>query len=202
MDECMNIGVDVDGVLADIVSYQLKYGKEYFGGKLHREIKNPKGYDICDIFDCTGEERDKFWIRYIWAYCLDEPMTKGAKEFAQMMHGQGHKIYVVTGRAHTTEQGMTGKIFRWMLKRWLCKNHFHYDDIFYCSETNSAADKYDVCIQNGIDVLIDDKAENLLALKDKVKIYCYPAVWNEDNRELDRYRISGFDDLMKKMSCL
>lgn len=198
----MNIGIDVDGVLVDVQSYQLKYGKRYFCEKLHRDIINPKGYDICDIFDCTREEREKFWIKYIWAYCLKEPMTTGAADYAKKCHEKDHKIYIITGRAHTTEKGITGKLFRWMLRHWLKKNDFYYDDIFYCSEKNSAADKYDVCIENDIDVLIDDKAENLLALMDKITVYCFPAVWNEDNRKLDTYRIKGFDELIEKMSSL
>lgn len=49
----MNIGIDVDGVLVDVENYQLKYEKKYFFNKHQREIKNPKGYDICDIVDCT-----------------------------------------------------------------------------------------------------------------------------------------------------
>ncbi len=195
----MNIGIDVDGVLVDVESYQIKYGKKYFCDKLHRKIKNPKGYDICDIFDCTREEREKFWTKYIWAYCLKEPMAKGATEYAKRAHEKGHKIFIVTGRAHTTENGVTGKIFRWMLKMWLEKNHFYYDEIYYCSENNSAIDKYNVCLENNIDILIDDKAENILALKDKITVYCFPAVWNEDNRQLDRYRIKGFEDLLEKM---
>ena len=30
-----------------------------------------------------------------------------------------------------------------------------------------------------IDIMIDDKPENLFALKDKIKVICYPAIWNE-----------------------
>lgn len=192
----MNIGIDVDGVLVDTADYQLRYGKKYFCDKRQRKIKNPKGYDIYDIFECTKKEREMFWTKYIWAYCLKEPMTKGAAEYADRLHEKGHNVYIVTGRAHTTDKGITGKLFRWMLKRWLSKNHFYYDRIFYSSENDSAADKYDICIKNNIDVLIDDKAENLLALKDKIKVYCFPAVWNEDNRQLDSYRIKGFDELL------
>lgn len=192
----MNIGIDVDGVLVDMHAYQLKYGKRYFCEKLHRQIKNEKGYDIVDIFDCTSEEREKFWVKYIWKYCLKEPMTQGASEYARNMHEKGHKIYIITGRVHTTEKGITGKLFRWMLKHWMKKNHFYYDDIFYCSEKDSAADKYEICTQKKIDVLIDDKPDNLLALGDTIQVYCFPAVWNEDYRELDKYRINGFDELL------
>lgn len=176
--------------------YQLKYGTEYFCGQLHREVKNPKGYDICDIFDCTRKEWEKFWTKYIWWYCLKEPMTVQAAEYARRMHEEGNTIYLVTGRAHTTEKGLMGKVFRWMLRHWLKKNHFYYDEIFFCSENDSAAGKYEICMEKGIGMLIDDNAENLLALKEKIKVYCFPAVWNEDYRELDPFRIKGFGDLL------
>ena len=51
----MNIGIDVDGVLVDMEKYQLKYGKKFFLSRYNINIKNPKAYDIQDIFDCTKE---------------------------------------------------------------------------------------------------------------------------------------------------
>ena len=47
--------------------------------------------------------------------------------------------------------------------------------------------------------MIDDKPENLFMLKDKIKILCYPAAWNEDNEELDNYRIECFEDILYKV---
>ncbi len=46
------------------------------------------------------------------------------------------------------------------------------------------------------DVLVDDKPTNLLPLKVKLKIVCFPAKWNEDNHDLDKYRIKCFEDLL------
>ena len=40
-------------------------------------------------------------------------------------------------------------------------------------------DKLKICMHEKIDIMIDDKPENLLALKDKIKVICYPAIWNE-----------------------
>ena len=62
----MRIGVDVDGVLTNLEEYQLKYGKKHF--KNVTDV-DENGYDICDIFHCSREEREKFWTKYIWGYC-------------------------------------------------------------------------------------------------------------------------------------
>ena len=191
----MIIGIDVDGVLVDMQNYQLKYGKEYFANRTDIQVVNPKGYDICDTFQCPREDRERFWTKYIWRYCLKEPMTKGAAKTVQEWKKQGHAIYIITSRAHTTEHNLTGWVFRWMLKHWLRKNDLHYDKIFFCSEADSATDKYDICIREKVDVMIDDKAENLLPMLGILKVVCYPAVWNEDCRELDAYRVKGFEEI-------
>ena len=194
----MNIGFDVDNVLVDQAGYQLRYGKPYFEKKGYPVI-NQDGFDIEDIFGCSHSEREKFWTKYIWSYCLKEPMTAGAAEVAKKLRTMGHKVVIVTGRAHTTETGITGKLFRWMLVHWLKKNDFEYDDIFYCSESESANDKVRICVEQKIDLMIDDKPENLLALKDKLRIVCYPANWNKNNKELDGYRINSIEDVLEML---
>ena len=195
----MNIGIDVDGVLTDMAAYQQKYGKIYFEDERKMPLVNAKGYDICDMYACSKSEREKFWTKYIWGYCLKIPMTAGAAETVRKLKSEGHRIFLITGRAHTTEKGITGALFRWMLRYWLKKNHFEYDELIFCSESESAKDKYDICKSYHIDIMLDDKAENLLALKEEIGILCYPAVWNEDYRELDDDRIFSFEELTDKV---
>lgn len=191
----MVYGIDVDGVLTDIWLYQMNKAIPYF--KKHNiELKHEKEYDIKDIFECTDKQREKFWSIYIWEYCLRLKMTDGADETVRILKQKGNQIYIITGRAHTKEKGVVGVIFRKMLKYWLRKNKFVYDKIFYVTEEGSSEEKYNICIQENIDVLVDDKPTNLLPLKDKLKIVCFPAKWNEDNHDLDKYRIKCFEDLL------
>ena len=191
----MVYGIDVDGVLTDIWLYQMNNAIPYF--KKHNiELKHEKEYDIKDIFECTDKQREKFWLIYIWEYCLRLKMTDGAAETVRILKQKGNQIYIITGRAHTKEKGVVGFIFRKMLKYWLRKNKFVYDKIFYVTEEGSSEEKYNICIQENIDVLVDDKPTNLLPLKDKLKIVCFPAKWNEDNHDLDKYRIKCFEDLL------
>lgn len=195
----MIIGFDVDNVLVNQAEYQLRFGIPYFKKK-GIELVNPKGFDIEDMFGCTHSEREAFWTKYIWKYCLSEPMTKDAAQIAQKLRAQGHKIYIITGRAHTTESGVLGVVFRWMLKHWLKKNRFTYDAIFFCSEAMSSDDKSRICIEQNVDILIDDKPDNLLPLKDKIKVICYPAPWNEELHELDCYRVNNMSEVLDLLS--
>lgn len=192
----MIVGIDVDGVLVDLETYQLQKGKIYFKRKYNKDAIHPDEYDIESIFECTHEQREKFWTKYIWEYCLKTDITKGASDTVNKIRELGHEVYIITGRAHTTEKGITGFVFRWMLKHWLKKHKLKYDKIFFVSEKDSAHEKNKLCLEEGVDIMIDDKPENLLGIKDKIKVVCFPAVWNKDIAELDEYRIEKFEDLL------
>ena len=60
-------------------------------------------------------------------------------------------------------------------------------------------DKLKICMHEKIDIMIDDKPENLLALKDKIKVICYPAIWNEKVDDENIIRVSGWKDVYKKI---
>ena len=191
----MNIGLDVDGVLVDVRTFQLREGKRYFQKKYGISIKNPDMFEVQDVFECTKKQRESFWIKYIWKYCLKEPMTEDAAEVVNSLREEGHRIVIITSRVHTTETGITGKLFRWMLRHWLRKNHMTYDDIIFCEEKGSGVDKLRVCKENNIDVMVDDSPENLYEIRKNNQVICYTAAWNLKCHDLDACRVNSFKEL-------
>lgn len=187
----MRIGIDVDGVLIDQEKYQLENGKKYF--KNVKDI-DETGYDIEDIFHCSHSEREKFWLKYIWKYCISEPISDNAASIISRLKAEGHEIHIITGRAHTTETGITGKLFRKMLEKWLEKNNVVYDSITYCSEKESANDKVEACQKLGIEVMLDDKKENINALKDSMPVICFDAMHNQDVEGFNVFRVKNFNE--------
>lgn len=181
----MKIAFDVDGVLTYLEEYQLRKGKKYFGE--NRDIDLEK-YDIKDIFKCSKEERNKFWTKYIWTYCLKEPIRQDAKKVIDKLRSEGNEIYIITGRAHTTEDNSRGKIFRKMLEYWLKKNKIAYDGIFYCSEENSSTEKFDICKKIGIDIMVEDKKENIDMISKIANIVCINTKYNQDVKEDNKIR--------------
>ena len=156
----MRIAFDVDGVFTDIEKYQLTRGKKYFKNIPEENLKLDE-YDVEEIFNVSHKERNKFWTKYIFDYCIKEPMRKDASITLNKLHEEGHEIYIVTGRVHTLEKGFVGALFRKMLIDWLKKNNIPYEKIIYCNEKGSEVDKLEAIKNNQIDVLIDDKRENI-----------------------------------------
>ena len=184
----MRIGFDVDGVFTDLENYQLKYGKKYFKNVKEEDIHEDE-IDIKEIFDCTKSEREKFWIKYIWKYCF-MPFEEDMGALVRKLKEEGDDIYIITGRAHTTESGVTGKLFRAMLYHMFKKEDVPYDHIFFCSEKNSDEEKLAICKDNKIDILVDDKKENIDAVKDISSVICRDRIYNRmyNNPEVVRAR--------------
>ena len=88
----MKIGFDVDGVLTDLENYQLKYGKKYFG---EDKLVNEDEIDIKEMFNCTKQEREKFWIKYIWKYCF-MPFEEDMGALIRKLKEEGDEIYIIT----------------------------------------------------------------------------------------------------------
>lgn len=188
----MNIGVDVDGVLTDIAAFQIKHGEKYF----KRTPANKSCYYIKDMFECTNEESKKFWIKYVWKYCLLEKPRKNAPEFMQYLKKQGHQIYIITSRAYCTKRNVMGIIFRFMLKFWLKKNGFPYDAIYYSNEDNSASEKLQYCQKLNITVMFEDGIENIMAIKQQASVVCISTDYNQNLQDEDITKVSGFDELI------
>ena len=188
----MVIGVDVDGVLTDMEEYQLKYGKKYFK-KTDDEIKEDE-IDISGIFGVSKTEREKFWLKYIWKYCVEPPKMNSAETIRKLKE-EGHEIHIITGRAHTTEKGITGKLFRWMLTKWLKKWDIPYDSITYCKEKGSEADKVKACEELNVDVLIDDKRENVVEVGKTRKVLCFDAKYNQGVEGDNIIRVNNFNQV-------
>lgn len=176
----MRIGFDVDGVLTYLEEYQLKYGKKHF--KNVQNVDETK-YDICDIFHCSKKEREEFWTKAIWRYCLTEPVRQDAKKLIDKLKEDGDEIYIITGRAHTAEDNLLGSLFRQMLEYWLKKNGIRYDGIYYCSEDKSSLEKYRICQELNIDIIFEDKSENIDKIKEIADVICMETKYNRGIKE-------------------
>lgn len=190
----MNIGIDVDGVLIDINKFQIENGKKFFNDDKH--FLNECAFSFRDMFNCTKEENDTFWRKYIWKYCLKSECVKDASAVIKKLKEDGNNIYIITSRVFTTENGLKGNIFRSMLKSWLKKNEIPYDDIKFCSVEKSAEEKYYACKDLNIDIMIEDQKFNSFIISEVSKVLLMSRPYNIGiNDKNNIIRVNNFKEV-------
>ena len=176
----MRIAFDADGVLTDLEKFQLEYGEKFFKEKYNKEIVNPSGYGIKEIFDCTDEQEVEFWKKNIVFYSLKYPPRIGMKETIRKLVADNNQIYIFTSRIKTDEKGFLGKMMRCFFKLWLKNEKINYDKIEFCSIKNSALEKVENCKKYKIDFIVEDTPENINELSKTTKVICYNAIYNNN----------------------
>ena len=90
----MNIGIDIDGVIADIEPYIFEYGAKllYDKGRTLDDIKR-KEYETYEIFKWDRDTEHEFWDNYMLEYYKNAPARAFASEVIKKLKEQGHNIY-------------------------------------------------------------------------------------------------------------
>ncbi len=187
----MNIGFDVDGVLTDIYTFQMKYGKRVFG----RSAINKNCYDIKDMFGCTETQRKGFWIKSIWRYGIFEKPRDYASEFINKLNENGDNVYIITSRAFCTKRNVLGKLFRAMLRSWLKRNGIKYDGIFFCDDDTAADEKLEYCQKLNISWMFEDTEANIRKICEYTRVVCMVTEYNKNVFGERILRINSFRDL-------
>ncbi len=188
----MNIGIDIDGVLTDLENYIGTVGKKYM-------IENNLDFD--DTMNTntiygflSKKDSHRFWNIHWEKYATTIKIRKNASNVIEKLKNDGNKIIIITARTYDS-QIIKGGIKRQenmeeLIIKWLDKNNIKYDKIVF-----SNLNKLKNCLDNKIDIMIEDSISNIEQLKDYMKIICFDAKYNQsyDNNKI--YRVNNWDDV-------
>lgn len=172
----MNIGIDIDGVLADLERYILDCGTKF---NVEEGIKTKlklNEYWESQKFGWTDEQEEKFWNRYLEKYVKEFPTRGYASEVIQKLKDEGNKIYIITAR---NESGLPPESYgkmQEMTKKWLVENNINYDEIIFAKDN----EKLEQCLKNNIDVMIEDSPTNINSICQKIPVIKYDCQYNKD----------------------
>ena len=169
----MKIGIDIDGVLTDIEKWQLDVGSKFYL-KYNKNIVNPNGYDSDEVFNATKEMDSEFWNSCLYDYAKNEPARKFANEVIDKLRDKDYKIYIITARDLTNRNDELGREMREIVKEWLKNNKINYDKIIFSPE-----DKFEICKENNIGIMIEDKVENINNISKIIPVICFNAGYNK-----------------------
>lgn len=185
----MRIGIDIDGVLTDIEQWQLDCGGKFFS-KLNKSVVNKDGYEITEIFNVSDELDSQFWNEYLYEYVTKEPSRKYASEVIKKLKDSGNEIYIVTARYLTDRNTEDGQRMRKIVIDWLEQENIVYDKIVFAPE-----DKLQICLENNIDVMIEDKVANIEKISTRLPVICFHAGYNKECNGQNIYRAYNWYDI-------
>jgi len=192
----MRIAFDVDGVLNEIIEFQIKYGRKFFKKKYNKDIVNENAYDIHNMFKCTKKQEKEFWTKHIFKLCFGIKAVPDAKKILKQMKSEGHYIFIVTKRAHTDEDSKLGGFMRTALKIWFKKNGLPYDKIIFCQKDEL---KSDIVDRNRIDIMFEDSSENAKDIIKFVPVILINTGYNKHVKGKQIYRVDTLEEGYQKI---
>lgn len=196
----MKIAFDIDGVLTDIEKFQLEYGSKFFKKKYNRDIYNVNGYGIKEVFNCTDQQEIKFWVKNTLKYMNTVKPRINADITIKKLHEEDNQIFIISSRAKTAENSILGLIMRKLVIYWLKQNNIIYDEIFFCSVKNSSIDKFNICKKYEIDIMVEDKKENVQEISKIIPTLCYTTKNNQEYAGRNIYRVNNYDEVYVKVN--
>ncbi len=178
----MRIGIDIDGVLTDIEQWQFDYISKYYFEEYGKTISNPRGFFTNEIYNSTFEEDNNVWEITMKEY-VKEPPRKFANEIIKKLKDKGNEIYIITARC-VGLSNLDKYQMEIIVKDWLKKYNIYYDKIIFSPE-----DKLEICLENKIDIMIDDSPINVTKISKKLPVICFNALYNEHCKRKKYYKM-------------
>lgn len=191
----MRIGIDLDDTITKTDEILFKYAKIY-----NKEEKilfniNREEWNLTKAFGWNKENIKEFFSKYLKSIYEEAEIKENAKERINKLKDDGNEIIIITAR----DTKSLKEVYE-VCKDWLINNKINVDKIVVDGE-----DKAQKCLENKIDIFIDDNICNCENVYNNLKIpvllmngrynkdYQNPKIkrvynWNEIYNEICKYK--------------
>ncbi len=190
----MNIGIDIDGVLTNLLGGVKKEYKKFSKLKNGRTVYKREAKSLAELFGVTESQDVEFFVDYIWVYAEKVKYYRLPKKYIRLLHKQGHKLIIITAREYAGQDSAKGAQMRAIVERGLAKAGIYYDKIFYTSEIKT---KVPVIKEEKIDVFIDDYTSNIQEISQHIPVICYNQRYNKTYQQKGLRRANNWKEVYK-----
>lgn len=189
----MRIGIDIDDTVAQtskrVIQMAIEYDKTLRGTGLLDENK----YYLEDAFDWNEEETKEFFTINCEEIFGSLDPIEDSKRAVEELKKMGHEIYFITARSTYCFKDPYKTSSRWL------NNHgYYYDKLIV-----SSGIKGSVCVNEKIDILIDDTPKQCYdVIAHGKEAYLFNAYYNQDIEDIPR--VNNWEeviDALKEVSC-
>lgn len=193
------IGVDADGVLTNLSTFNQENGKKFF----KRAPINPNAYSVREMFGCSKLEELIYGLIYFPKYCKEYEPRVHAASMIQNLNAEGYPLYEITARKFATCKNIFGLYSRHMFQKWTKKYQLNFRSYEYCSETFSPRDKLLACHKLSVDVMVEDKPDVADYLAEHgIKVLLFDAPYNQELMHKNIIRVKNWDEAYQQIKVL
>ena len=175
----MKIGIDMDDTICNTKESLTKYSNKFM--KDNNILYNDSLWN-------NNINKEIFLNTYLKDIYNDASLKENAKEVLVKLKNMGHELYIITARTNTYINNQVINI-----SNYLKKNNIEVDGIII-----DAKDKVDACINNNIDIMVDDNLYNYNKLiSNNIKTILF-----DDNNKYQEInlKINNWNDLFKYLN--
>lgn len=182
----MRIGIDIDNTITDTLPVFIRYCKKYNEEVVKRNIPmNETGFNITTLYDWTQEEKDDCFLKYIDEAREQVEVKPNAIKIIQKLRAEGNSVHIITAR----KRGIMDP-YETTLK-FLQKNGIEYDEFVV------QKDKKQYCIDNNIDILIDDEAKNINSVSEIIPVIVFEYKHNTSCTGENIIKVKTWDEVYR-----
>ena len=189
----MRIGIDIDGCLTDVARFIADFGTKFcYENNIKFNLKEDE-YDEAKALGISNENAEKFWNKYLVYYATEYPAREFAAEVIKKLK-ENNEIYIVTAR---NEEGLPQEVYGYMqemVKTWLETQKIEYDELIF-----TTGSKLPYCLDNKIDIMIEDWDKNVLEISTKLPVLCFDNSYNKNVEGKNITRVYSWYDILSKI---
>jgi len=187
----MKIGIDIDDVIVDFCLPFAKFHNANYGTNWSKENLNTYRLEDLtgDTWDQMQEKMDLFVKEAdFFNKKVDPAIVESIKTLAMV-----HEIYIITGRPDHYRDGTI---------KWAQNNlNGLYREIFFVYGEAEKVDKWQFCVNNGIEVIIEDLPEFATKCNEAgITVLLFDHPWNQGVKGQNLKRVKSWPEIVRILS--
>lgn len=187
----ITIGIDLDDTISNSNEIFLKYARIYNEEKNLNFPIDENQWDLSRAFGWNDNNYKELREKYLKTLLNEAKTKENAENVIKKLKNEGHEIIIITAR-HEEELGDPYDF----TKAWLESNNIYFDKLI----VNSQEKEVD-CLENNVEVFIDDSFKNCINVYKKlhIPVFLFDSRYNKHNSYPDIERIYSWDEVYSKI---
>ncbi len=184
----MNIGIDIDDTINELHDILVVKGAEFNKKEnINYEIQTNK-WEWIDAFGWDDLTAKKFLDENIKEAYLNAGIKENAAKVINKLQTEGNKIIIITARGDEYCKNAYE-----ISEKWLKEKNVNYDKLIVGS-----IDKTKTCIENEIDVFIDDHVKHCEGVSQiGTKVFMFDSPYNKQEKKYRR--VYSWDEVYREI---